>query len=400
MPVIKFDQPATLSDNTGSSKVFIEYLSKEDSWKGIEKEFFFNQENRYICDYEVIAAIDTNKKGLGVQDAKFYTGSINFSETELAFINNDIEGIKSYCISVMEEYAKNFNKGLASKDINWFAKLETNRYFKGDDPEVINGNHAQGDIKQGNNIHVHFIVGRKSKDNQYKLSPITNHQNTTTGPIQGGFSRNSFKEKCEYLFDQMFKYNRPFEESYHNLKLFKNGTYSDKESFLENKASLEVERLRYSQLEGGEKITRLDKLINYIKFGIDRDNPLILDNEKLLIREVQYECDGSIYQALMNLNVRMKSGYKPDSSTIMDTILKNAEYIHFKKSDDSLIGDDTSGQVPKLKFESNPEQSSQNNMTDEINNSFFQKHHDDNIAEYLRKRKKKLDRGRGNSSDR
>ena len=84
----------------------------------------------------------------------------------------------------------------------------------------------------------------------------------------------------------------------------------------------------------------------------------------------------------------------------IEQILKNAEYIHLKKSDDSFIGDDNNGQAPKLQFESNPEQSSQNNMVDEINDSFFQKHHDDNIAEYLRKRKKKLDRERGNSSGR
>src|SRR6266542_1774991 len=139
MPVIKFDQLSTIADNCGSCRKFIEYLSKEDEWKGFEKEFFFNEENQFICDYEVISAIDNNRKRLGKEDAKFFTGSINFSENELAFIGNDLQKIKEYAIQVMEEYASNYNKGLSINKINWFAKLETNRYYKGDDPKVLDG---------------------------------------------------------------------------------------------------------------------------------------------------------------------------------------------------------------------------------------------------------------------
>lgn len=397
MPIIKFDQPENLSDNTGSSRKFVSYLSKEDDRKGLDKEFFFTERNKFVCDYEVIEAIDSNHKGLGNDDAKFYTGSIDFSEDELMHISNSLNGIKEYTILAMEEYARNFNKDLSISDINWFAKIETNRYFKGNDSQVLDGTYKQGDSKPGNNIHVHFIIGRKSKHSGIKLSPITNHQNTTKGPVRGGFSRDVFKENCEMIFDKKFNYNRPYEDSYIHLKIIKKGGLPEKLNLMDQKASVIIDRLKYYQLNGGERIDKLNKLIKYIEYCINWNNPLKLDEEKLLIQESNYSCDGSVYKALMNLNIRMKYGYKPDQKTIMETILKNAEYFHnlntsYKNGYEYILDEakmvQSSVDIPKPDL-----------ITPfiELSETFIPHARiEDDEYDFLRKRKKKLNRRRGN----
>jgi hypothetical protein len=401
MPVVKFDQPDTLSDNRGSCRQYVSYLSKEDQWKGIDKEFFFNDVSLQICDYEVIDAIDKNKFGLGNEQAKFYTGSINFSEDELAFINNDTDKIKLYTIGVMEKYAENFNKGLIVSDVNWFAKLETNRYYKGDDPEVINGSQKQGDIKPGNNIHVHFIIGRKSKDSALKLSPVTNHINTQSGPVRGGFSRDTFKENSEKLFDQLFEYIRPYEDLYQTLKSKKNGEFSEKEKIMDETAYKKAETLKYGLLNENEKIEKLKKLIGYIEYGIDRDNPIKLNRDEFINKEIAYNYDGSVYKGLLNLNVRMKNGFKPDPSTVNDYLNNYIDYFH------GLKGNKTSNNTIEIQSPSKIISSQHSeksfvapSIPEILTNTLGQNKENDELPEFLRRKKKNLDRNRGNDFSR
>ena len=145
MPYIKFDIPKGTSSNKGNCNSFVEYLKKEDADLKSEKEFFFNQSDEMINSRIVIDSINTNRQGLKKDDAKFYTGSINLSEEELRFIDNDFDKIKEYTIEVFKQYADNFNKDLTIEDINWFAKIESHRYYKGNDEEVIKGKVKQGE---------------------------------------------------------------------------------------------------------------------------------------------------------------------------------------------------------------------------------------------------------------
>ncbi len=300
MPYIKFDIPKGTSSNKGNCNSFVEYLKKEDADLKSEKEFFFNQSNEMINSRIVIDSINTNRQGLKKDDAKFYTGSINLSEEELRFIDNDFDKIKEYTIEVFKQYADNFNKDLTIDDINWFAKIEYNRYYKGNDEEVLKGKVKQGEAKPGLTTHVHFIVGRKSVDGSKKLSPMTNHMNTSKGAVKGGFNRDQFKQNCEAAFDKLFFYNRCINESYKHVKDLKKGK---KESFRKTVREQSV-RLKYDQLSNKNKIDKLEKLINHININIE-GNDAKLDKSKLLEEAQVNKHNGDMYRSLININFKI-----------------------------------------------------------------------------------------------
>ncbi len=235
MPYINFDKAINSSGvlmNIGSVSKFVNYLDKENN--GLvedEKEQFFSHTGDNISNEEVIKNIDNNRAKLSKKDAKFYTISINPSKEELKHIGNDKEKLKAYTRSVMDLYAKNFNreKILGGGDLVYYAKIENFRKFKGEDLAVKNGYNKQGELKPGNNRHVHIIVSRKDKTNKIKLSPKdkaiggNNYKvgkKTNSRSIKRGFPVNKFKNDAELLFDKMFEYERSLEEKfeYNNLK--------------------------------------------------------------------------------------------------------------------------------------------------------------------------------------
>jgi len=255
-----------------------------------------------ISSIEVIRTIDSNRQGLKKDEAKFYTGSINFSGEELLFINNDYDKIKQYAIDVFKLYASNFNKDINIDDVSWYAKIEANRYYKGDDSEVINGEVKQGDIKPGLNTHVHFIVGRKSSYGTKKLSPKTNHRNTTKGAVKGGFNRDQFKKDCETLFDNLFVYNRSLSQSYEYLNKKKKGNYKDSGKVVREQSV----RIKYDQLNKEEKIKRLQKLINHINKNITKSpKDSLLHNELIIRNALHNDLNGNVYRSLINLNFKI-----------------------------------------------------------------------------------------------
>lgn len=208
MPYVKIGT-SEKGNNKGSCLKLVNYLDKENKEKNIEdKEHFFSREEEMIPRYKVIDHIDSNRGQLGKNDAKFYMLTVNPSSEELKHINNDQKALKEYTRSVMEAYAENFNKGLRSKDLVWYAKLEESRAYKGFDKEVKKGLKNQGEKKDGLNTHVHVIVSRKDAGNKLKLSPMTNHKNTSKGAVKGGFNRVNFKMKSMLIFDEKFKFVR------------------------------------------------------------------------------------------------------------------------------------------------------------------------------------------------
>ena len=210
--------------NTGSSKRVVNYLEKENKGKApSEKEWFFSHERDRVGLREVIESLDANKKKLSKKDAKFFMVNISPSQKELEWIGNDPEKLRAYTREVMDQYAKNFGKGLKGEDLLYYAKIEQHRYYKGTDPEVRRGKLKQGEKKPGLQTHIHVLVSRKDKANRLKLSPLSHHRNTQKGPVKGGFDRERFVQRAEEGFDQLFGYVRGKEETFSHLNEKKNG---------------------------------------------------------------------------------------------------------------------------------------------------------------------------------
>lgn len=331
MPYLKFDNPSGFADNRGSCAAFVNYLTKEDyKENSLAKEFFFNHKCMDILDHEVVDTIDRNRKGLGKNDAKFYTGSINFSEDELLFIGNDAGKIKEYTIKVMEQYAQIFNKGITIDNVNWFGKMEYYRYFKGDDDEVIKGSAKQGQEKLGLQSHVHILIGHKTVDGKMKISPKTNHKNTQKGPIQGGFNRDLFKEESEKIFDELFGYLRPLDESYQFYKVKKNGTIDDKVETFQQQSTEKSKREIYKSLTNEQKEYRIMQLSNYICFGND-SNIKQINIDSILAVEKDTGYKGNIYKSLVNLNRLCKEGKTPKEYDLTQIVINYSLYLDSKR---------------------------------------------------------------------
>ena len=323
MPYLKFDKPKHVADNKASCSKLVNYLAKEDEKKGLEKEFFFNHLDDCIPSFKVIEAIDNNKKGLMNIDAKFYSGSLNFSQKELAFLNNDAKKLKQYMVEVIKEYAHNFNKNLSVDDINWFAKVEYKRYYHGTDKEVLQGKARQGEEKPGLNTHIHFIIGRKSADGKRKLSPQSNHRNTKKGPVTGGFDRDRFKNNCELIFDAQFWYNRSLQESYGALKIRKNGTFDEKQKFAE-KLKLNDDKIsKFLKESLQEKQNSISNFIDHL--NINLTDQRLNKNEILNALNKPY-MSSAVYKSLINLRDNIDTGKELENPT--KVVLNYAEFLN------------------------------------------------------------------------
>ena len=216
-------QTSEKGGNIGSCSDYANYLDKENENKPAdEQEYFFSCDRDRVQTFEVINEIDSNKGKLNNKEAKFYSITISPSKEELSHIGNDSDILKNFVRSVMDEYAKNFNrsdKGVNSgKDLVYFAKLENERKYKGNDREVLNTEYRQGELKQGDNRHVHVIVSRMDK-NQYTslgaLASSKGHIQTNFGKKSSkGFDRMAFDEKVEQIFDLETGYKRSLEETF------------------------------------------------------------------------------------------------------------------------------------------------------------------------------------------
>lgn len=206
-------------NNAGSSRRLANYLEHEDMERmeqGIYTEGFFNLTDDNIYKSQVIKDIDSNIGQLMKTDAKFYAIHISPSEKELRAMGSteaeQAEAMKRYIREVvLPVYAKNFNKGLSAEDIKFYGKIHFSRDRSGNEL----------------NMHCHLIVSRKDQSNKKKLSPLTNHKNTTKGVIKGGFDRTNLFGQVEQGFDKLFGYKRELTESFEYYNTMKNGSISD-----------------------------------------------------------------------------------------------------------------------------------------------------------------------------
>ncbi|MGN7889093.1 DUF5712 family protein [Dyadobacter sp. 22481] len=228
------------ANNKGSSGGLVHYLEKENRLAPKQKiEHWFNGQRSEIRPYEVITKIDNNIAKLGRGDAKFFLVNISPSQKEIAFLKKQYgeegakEQMKEFAASVMDEYARNFNRdGIGRhQDLIWFAKLENYRYYGHNDPEVKQGIKMRGERKEGEQMHVQVIVSRKDATNKIKLSPMNTSQgrNAEHSKKMGQFDRVAFKQSGESLFDRKFGFDRQLKETLAYANVQKNGKLMQRE---------------------------------------------------------------------------------------------------------------------------------------------------------------------------
>lgn len=231
--------------NTGSSIGIVNYLEHEDLQRAIEGEKveqFFSHYSNNIASAEVIENLDNNKQKLSKEDAKFFVVTISPSTEELKKMGNTPQemsnALKDYVKNqVMEKYAENFGKNLTANDLMYYGKIHFDR--KG---------------KNELDIHAHIVVSRKSLDKKMKLSPMTNHRNTTTGMVKGGFDREKFFQKSENEFDKKHLYQRDYKNSFEYLNAMKNGDLDRRREAIQKAMKLEQEKHQEKEVKKTQKI--------------------------------------------------------------------------------------------------------------------------------------------------
>lgn len=259
--------------NSGSCGGYVNYLEKENENKlEHEKENFFSHDRDNVKGFEVIESIDNNRKKLGKDEAKFYSVTLSPSQDELKHIGNDKEKIKDFTRAVMDDYAKNFNRGIEGKDLVYYAKIEQDRTYKGKDKEVKQNKVKQKTPKDGLQTHVHVIVSRKDKTQKLKLSPLSNTRNKKVmfqgKEIQKGFDRSKFCNKVEQTFDKETSYNRAIEDTFAYKLEQKNLSTEEKIQQLINPVEKGQElRVEEEPLKEKDEQQKRD-------FGLDLESPM------------------------------------------------------------------------------------------------------------------------------
>lgn len=232
------------SNTKGSCSDLAHYIDHEDKDRlaaGLEPLPYTTPDGDEVTTEEVIAAIDANTKGLSRSADKFFHLVISPSQDEIRAMGNTDEEIYESGLklikAISDVYAENFHRdGLLDS-----TGLEL--YWK---PHFTRGNN--GDLQ----FHIHGVVSRKTKrlegvgGKQLKISPITNHKDTTKGAVHGGFDRTAFARNCEKLFDKLFEYNRKVAESFDYNNAMKHGTVEEKAEQTERLVAENAEELKAS----------------------------------------------------------------------------------------------------------------------------------------------------------
>lgn len=243
--------------NAGSCRRLVSYLEKEQKGLPLEAQAgFFSAELEQVRGLEVVERMDANaeRQGLKKEQDRFYTFTLDPSQKELEHIASDEQKLKAFTRQAMENYAATFQKGLESKDLLWYARIEHQRSYTHEDEAVKAGLAQKGEAKPGAQLHVHVVVSRFEKrspaqqlsgERTRSLSPLTNHRQTK-GVIQGSFERTRLIAANEKSFDELFAYNRKLEEQFAYARALKSENQAErlwaKEQAL--KESLERERLQ------------------------------------------------------------------------------------------------------------------------------------------------------------
>lgn len=209
-----------VTNTKGSCRKLATYLEHEDDERlelGKEVYPFVKADGTPVSKEEVIDKIDRNHMRLSRMDDKFYHIVVSPSKKEVAAMGANEREVHEAGLRLInyisDAYAEGFHKeGVEDgDDLVIFWKIH---FTRGDDDEL--------------QFHIHGIVSRRAKSNGPKLSPLTNHRNTLSGPVTGGFDRQAFVERCEQIFDQHVKYNRKVAETFEYNNAMAHGTAAEK----------------------------------------------------------------------------------------------------------------------------------------------------------------------------
>lgn len=212
----------------------------------------FNKKDKRFKD-RLSFAID--EKDLKIKDGNYYVSEHLLKEKESYAVQNAVtkefqnEKENIYNKLATEKGFDMSKRPLTEKDLMWYGKVETSRTYKHNDKIILENQRNQkehkgnlhrnskgevikvGDVKEGNQYHVHVVVSRHDKTmenprNKISLSPLANHKESNmNNGAKVGFDRNNFIQKTETIFDSKFSYNRPLDKSYES---YKNQSKSDK----------------------------------------------------------------------------------------------------------------------------------------------------------------------------
>lgn len=162
----------------GGASALVQYLEKENKYSN-GREMFFSSEADAVKPSEVVESLENNVKKLRLKknETQFYNVLVAPSQNELEHINNDPAKLKEYVRGVMQEYAKGFNRVnkdgtlLTDKDMVWYAKLERERTFGGNDERVLHNQKYQS-LKKS------YDSCREIESKYFKHMPIEKRMST------------------------------------------------------------------------------------------------------------------------------------------------------------------------------------------------------------------------------
>lgn len=283
--------------------------------------------------------IDSHRKGLKKDEAKFYEFEINLSEGEQLAMFKDCatEAQKEEIFQnfirneVMEEYAQNF-KGYTDKskkpiefhkeDICWTAVIHTER--SGQEAQKWRKEHPD---MQRADWHAHVTVAHRTMNQTRSISPKKNQRSSNKGSCQGYFDRNNFRQRIEQAIDMRFGYKRPLSDSLQGRQqklatneqhkqqqlndvnfnqAKKNGTDAAHQRIasVKRRKHLEAQRLKEQmEREAKERKAAAEERANRIKVAVDspegqRAVSAIVANAKNPSRATRYNITDEVAQAV------------------------------------------------------------------------------------------------------
>lgn len=203
-------KPSSLKDvsynNKGSVARLKNYLIKNEEKYNTADLFFTATKSNMPAD-EFYKMIDTNVKGLSRDEHKFYSFTINPSSDELKFINSDKEKLKEFVRAAMTNF-KTAHKTLTESDgLVWGAIIHENRLYTAEDLKKSKEGRGEapkfkvGDIKRGENSHIHVVLSARDTLQQKTITVLT-----TKNRLSRNFELMNFQRNNQKLFQNLFFY--------------------------------------------------------------------------------------------------------------------------------------------------------------------------------------------------
>ncbi len=306
--VVKFDgigKGSPKPENKGSSAALVNYLGKEDE---INHEQWFSYDRDECHPAEVRTVIDRDHQGIGKDESKFASGSINPTAEEWQALGKTeaerLENFKGWVQKdFSQEFADNFKKAdksgnvvtIEPQNVKIYYKVEHDRYYTGRDEAVKKGLKKQGEPKEGFNTHCHFIVARKTKDGKNRISP--------TGNNGKEFSRNNLIGKVEQSFDRRAGYERQLDQTFEYAKTMKNGTGAEKVEIIQKSTAEKVkhegyewerqfmyQKSEHERVELGKRPDSWSTTVDTTKMSKEQEQQIIMKNIENL-KKAQEEWD-------------------------------------------------------------------------------------------------------------